>query len=210
MTTPAETADTQPTFFLEKHYKDAFEKIAGEKQKRIMDAAIAEFSAKGFIAANINIIAKKAGISIGSMYNYFASKESLFLTICDHGYGVLESVISSVDLEHGDGIFPLKAGDDNFFFFFNANGSQHSQHFGREGLVRFFLDHLIHLMKERNVLRMQRVDVFIGYIVIFHRLWICLFSQRIDLQVVLDVLDDAGVVIPVWKSSYNKPVSVSA
>lgn len=102
MTTPPETAANEPTYYLEKHFKDGFEKIAEEKQKRIMDAAIAEFAAKGFIAANINIIAKNAGISIGSMYNYFDSKESLFLTIVDHGYAVLESVIASVDLESGD------------------------------------------------------------------------------------------------------------
>jgi len=102
MTPTADNATDAPTFFLEKHFKDGFEKIAEEKQKRIMNAAIAEFAAKGFIAANINIIAKNAGISIGSMYNYFDSKESLFLTIVDHGYGVLESVIAGVDLEHGD------------------------------------------------------------------------------------------------------------
>lgn len=102
MTTPTDTNTSQLAFFMEKHFKDAFEKIPPEKQKRIMDAAIAEFAAKGYIAANINIIAKKAGISIGSMYNYFDSKESLFLTIVDHGYGVLESVISGVDLEQGD------------------------------------------------------------------------------------------------------------
>jgi len=102
ITTVSEASTNQPTFFLEKHFKNAFEKIPAEKQKRIMDAAIAEFSAKGFIAANINIIAKNAGISIGSMYNYFDSKESLFLTIVDHGYAVLESVISSIDLEQGN------------------------------------------------------------------------------------------------------------
>jgi AcrR family transcriptional regulator len=36
------------------------------------------------------------------MYNYFESKERLFLTIVDHGYAVLEKVISSVDLTKGD------------------------------------------------------------------------------------------------------------
>jgi AcrR family transcriptional regulator len=92
MTPSTNITPFQPTFFLEKHFKDGFEKIAEEKQKRIMDAGIIEFAAKGFIAANINIIAKNAGISIGSMYNYFDSKESLFLTIADYGYGVLESV----------------------------------------------------------------------------------------------------------------------
>jgi AcrR family transcriptional regulator len=61
-----------------------------------------EFASKGFIAANINTIARNAGISIGSLYNYFDSKESLFLAIVDHGYGVLENVIAGVDLEQGD------------------------------------------------------------------------------------------------------------
>jgi AcrR family transcriptional regulator len=90
------------TFFLEKHYKDAFDKISEDKRRRIIEAAISEFSEKGFVAANINVIAKNAGISIGSMYNYFDSKESLFLTIVDYGYAVLEGVISSIDLEKGD------------------------------------------------------------------------------------------------------------
>lgn len=98
----ANLQEPTPSFFMEKHYKDAFDRISQDKQQRILDAAIAEFSAKGFIAANINIIAKNAGISIGSMYNYFQSKEHLFLTIVDHGYGMLEKVISSVDLTKGD------------------------------------------------------------------------------------------------------------
>lgn len=101
MTANTETSPDN-TFFLEKHYKDAFEKISPDKKKRILDAAITEFASKGFIAANINVMAKKAGISIGSMYNYFKSKEMLFLTIVDHGYKVLKEVISSVDLEQGD------------------------------------------------------------------------------------------------------------
>lgn len=86
----------------EKHYKDAFARISADKQKKIFEAAVAEFSGKGFSAANINVIAKNAGISIGSMYNYFDSKEDLFLAVVDYGYGELEAAIASVDLENGD------------------------------------------------------------------------------------------------------------
>ena len=85
-----------------RHYKDAFEKISPEKQKSVMESAISEFAGKGFSAANINVIAKNAGISIGSMYNYFESKENLFLAVVDYGYQLLEEAISSVDLEKGD------------------------------------------------------------------------------------------------------------
>jgi AcrR family transcriptional regulator len=81
---------------MNKHYKAAFEKISTEKQARILDAGTAEFAAKGFPGANINHIAKKAGISIGAMYNYFGSKDDLFLTIIDRAHAILESVISEV------------------------------------------------------------------------------------------------------------------
>ncbi|MCX7679153.1 MAG: TetR/AcrR family transcriptional regulator [Spirochaetes bacterium] len=82
-------------------YKDAFEKISPEKKEKILTAAIHEFAQKGFNAANINHIAKNAGISIGSMYNYFSSKEDLYLTLIDYGYKLLESVISQIDLSEG-------------------------------------------------------------------------------------------------------------
>ena len=39
----------------------------------------------GDYATNINTMAEKANISIGSMYSYFASKEDLFLAIVDEG-----------------------------------------------------------------------------------------------------------------------------
>ena len=86
----------------DKHRKDAFEKISPEKQKKILEAAVAEFAGKGFSEANINVIAKNAGISIGSMYNYFESKENLFLAVVDYGYKELETVLSTVDLGKGD------------------------------------------------------------------------------------------------------------
>jgi len=87
---------------MKKHHKETFEKIPEVKQQRILNAAIQEFAAKGFQSANINIIAKNAEISIGSMYNYFESKEDLFLTVIDLGYRILERVLDDVDLQEGD------------------------------------------------------------------------------------------------------------
>jgi len=85
-----------------KYHKAAFEKIPDEKREKILTVAASEFAGKGFDKANINVIAKKAGISIGSMYNYFSSKENLFLAIVEYGYDVLESVIADIDLDEGD------------------------------------------------------------------------------------------------------------
>mgnify|MGYP000844632432 CR=1 FL=1 len=85
-----------------KYHTETFEKISEEKRDRIINAALAEISAKGFTAANINLIAKNAGISIGSMYQYFNAKEDLFLTVLDEGYRIIERSLQEIDLVSGD------------------------------------------------------------------------------------------------------------
>ncbi|ACL69133.1 TetR/AcrR family transcriptional regulator [Halothermothrix orenii] len=54
-----------------------------EKQKRIIKAAIAEFASNGYQKGSIQSIADRAGISKGSMYQYFTNKKELFLYIFD-------------------------------------------------------------------------------------------------------------------------------
>ena len=85
-----------------KRHKDTFDRISEKKQLKIIDTAVSEFAARGFAAANINKIAEKAGISIGSMYKYFASKEDLYLAVVDHGYRLLEETINSTATTEGD------------------------------------------------------------------------------------------------------------
>ena len=87
---------------MEKYHKDTFTRIPEEKQRRILDAAVAEFAANGFPRANINVIAQKAGISIGAMYKYFGSKEDLFLTIIERAHGLLAGVLEEIDRAPGD------------------------------------------------------------------------------------------------------------
>ncbi|MDM8516122.1 TetR/AcrR family transcriptional regulator [Desulfobacterales bacterium HSG16] len=85
-----------------KHHKKRFEKIPAEKQKRILEVATKEFAQNGFPTANINVIARKSGISIGSMYNYFESKEALFLEIIDRGYKIIEEVFEKIESKPAD------------------------------------------------------------------------------------------------------------
>ncbi len=84
------------------HHKEAFDHIPEEKRARILATAASEFASKGFATANINVIAKKAGISIGSMYNYFESKEALFLTVGENGYQIIESILKTINTQDGD------------------------------------------------------------------------------------------------------------
>lgn len=78
------------------HYKEAFSRISKERQNEILEIAIEEFSAKGYNNANINIIAKNAGISIGLMYKYFATKEDLFFTCISKGMLILQETLEEI------------------------------------------------------------------------------------------------------------------
>lgn len=85
--------------------KPAFNKISAEKQKRIISVARAEFAENGLADTNINIVAKKAEVSVGSLYNYFEKKEDLFLTVACNG---LEEVMSVMGVAANFSLSDLK------------------------------------------------------------------------------------------------------
>ena len=86
----------------EKFYKSTFGKISKHRRQKILNVAIEEFASNGYNATNINVISKKAGISVGSMYSYFDSKESLFLTVVDECFNILENALEEIDTNEGD------------------------------------------------------------------------------------------------------------
>jgi AcrR family transcriptional regulator len=49
-----------------------------ERRETILAAALAEFSERGFYAARLDDVARRAGIAKGTIYLYFRDKESLF------------------------------------------------------------------------------------------------------------------------------------
>ena len=89
-------------------HKDTFDKTTAERRQRVIDVAVSEFAARGYSATNINDIAKKADVSIGAMYSYFASKEDLFLAVVGKAYSVLEAVLNEARQKH-TGVFDLMA-----------------------------------------------------------------------------------------------------
>ena len=58
--------------------RDTFKKLSEKKQTQILDAAAHVFARKGYDAANVSAICKKARISNGALYKYFKNKEDLF------------------------------------------------------------------------------------------------------------------------------------
>lgn len=54
------------------------QKRSKEKKEKIKDIAIKLFSQKGYHNVSTNEIAKNAGISIGTLYNYFFDKKAIY------------------------------------------------------------------------------------------------------------------------------------
>lgn len=83
-------------------YKAAFEKLPVEKQNRILSVARSEFADNGFENTSIQQIAKKAGISVGSVYKYFENKETLFTMVVQEGLSSLENFLLNLSTSEED------------------------------------------------------------------------------------------------------------
>lgn len=60
-----------------------FFNLPEEKRSKIIECAIDEFSSHPFQAASLSRIVEEAGISKGSMYQYFADKKDVYLYLLD-------------------------------------------------------------------------------------------------------------------------------
>ncbi|MBN2652698.1 MAG: TetR/AcrR family transcriptional regulator [Spirochaetales bacterium] len=81
---------------MNKYHKDTFDRIPEEKREKILSVAVKEFANKGYNNANINTIAALAGVSVGSLYKYFNTKEDFFLTVVNIGVALLDSTLQSI------------------------------------------------------------------------------------------------------------------
>lgn len=87
---------------LQQHHKPTFDNIPAEKRERILTAATKEFAVGGFENANINTIAKRADVSVGSLYKYFENKQDLFLTVIDHSIAKMEDLLNVLVVSRDD------------------------------------------------------------------------------------------------------------
>ena len=68
-----------------------FQRRAEERPREICAAALEVFAEKGFAAAKLDEIARRAGVSKGTLYLYFADKEQLFRAV------VRDAVVPNVE-----------------------------------------------------------------------------------------------------------------
>ena len=59
---------------------------AAATRQRILDAALAEFAAKGLAGARVDEIAARAGANKRMLYAHFGNKEDLWLTVLERAY----------------------------------------------------------------------------------------------------------------------------
>lgn len=75
---------------------DLFLRIDEEKRNRIIDIVVEAFATNGFAGTNVNHIAETAGISVGALYKYFATKEDLFLYIVELASQSMEDYVQGI------------------------------------------------------------------------------------------------------------------
>src|SRR5947199_8256093 len=72
------------------------------RPQEILDAALAEFAAKGFAAARMDDVARRAGVTKGTIYLYFPSKDELFKSLVREAIGsTLEQVTATANAYDG-------------------------------------------------------------------------------------------------------------
>lgn len=79
------------------------------KRSRIIAAAIQVFAQRGFHATRIDHIAEAAGIGKGTIYQYFSTKDDLFLAVYDFWMDSYEAAMQRAAAAHADD--PLAAAD---------------------------------------------------------------------------------------------------
>jgi AcrR family transcriptional regulator len=76
--------------------------VAEVFRRAILDSAEKVFRAEGFADARMAKIAQHAGMAAGTLYNYFASKESIFRALVDHRTEEFWTGLQAIAAEEAD------------------------------------------------------------------------------------------------------------
>ncbi len=84
-----------------------FFRLPVEKQEALLEAAKREFTKASFHEASINQMIKDAGISRGSFYMYFESKEDIYFYLLKHYQETLYQVMIHTLDDHGGDLIEM-------------------------------------------------------------------------------------------------------
>lgn len=70
-----------------------YKRLSDEKLDELIAAGIREFAERGYDKANLSVIARHAGISVGVIYKYYQDKEALFLACVRYSLEALTTAL---------------------------------------------------------------------------------------------------------------------
>jgi TetR/AcrR family transcriptional regulator len=79
-----------------------YKKLDTDTINAILETGIEEFANNGLDRANINVIAKKSGVSVGVIYKYYKDKDSFFLACVRHSLKLLDQVLNDAFSDDAD------------------------------------------------------------------------------------------------------------
>lgn len=77
------------------------ENLIEKRRDQMIRAAVTLFKEKGFHRATTREIAKEAGFSIGTLYEYIRTKEDVLYLVCDSIYNEVHNRLSQITAENG-------------------------------------------------------------------------------------------------------------
>ncbi len=90
------------------------EQLVEKRRNQMIRGAVSLFKEKGFHRTTTREIARAAGFSIGTLYEYIRTKEDVLFLVCDSIYEQVRKRLSSMDLDKGT-LESLKLGIDHYF-----------------------------------------------------------------------------------------------
>lgn len=86
MTSPVDPTKTRPP-----REKTVRRESSRKTRETIIDAALAEFSSKGYDGGRVDEIALRAGINKNVLYHHFGNKDDLFTAVLEYTYDAIRS-----------------------------------------------------------------------------------------------------------------------
>ncbi|MBF0528474.1 MAG: TetR/AcrR family transcriptional regulator [Deltaproteobacteria bacterium] len=89
--------------------------LVEKRRRQIVEAAVELFVRQGFHQTTTREIARAAGFSIGTLYEYIKSKEDVLYLVCDTIHTAMENQLRAALGAHGAGREALRAAMENYF-----------------------------------------------------------------------------------------------
>ena len=86
-----------------------------ESRRRILESARDVFFRDGFMRANLDEVAEKAGVAKGTLYRYFESKADLYVAVLTHNHEIFHDLMTSAGRQ-GDSALDRVRSIARFYF----------------------------------------------------------------------------------------------